>query len=109
MPPRPVASRRRHSRATIAVAEDGRSILSGVTRALGSLLPGGGAGGAGAGAGGAGGGAVLQGPLGIARMGGELASTDALRLLEFGAILSLNLAVFNSLPLPGLDGYQVCL
>ena len=38
---------------------------------------------------------------------GDLAAADAFSLLEFGALLSLNLAVFNSLPLPGLDGWQV--
>jgi len=42
-------------------------------------------------------------------MGGELAATDALRLLEFGALLSLNVAVLNSLPLTGLDGWQLSL
>ena len=45
--------------------------------------------------------AGLQGPLGIARMGAEIASSDASRLLDFASILSLNLAVFNTLPLPG--------
>ena len=58
-------------------------------------------------AGAGGDGASLQGPIGIAMMGSSLAATDASRLLEFGAILSLNLAVFNSLPLPGLDGWQL--
>ena len=42
-------------------------------------------------------------------MGSDLASTDTRRLLEFAAILSLNLAVFNALPLPGLDGWQLSL
>ena len=74
------------------------------SNAAGSALrPGGWAGG---GAGGAGG-ASLQGPLGIARMGGDVARADARRLFEFGALLSLNLAVFNALPLPGLDGWQM--
>jgi hypothetical protein len=30
--------------------------------------------------------AGLQGPIGIARMGGDIAATDALRLLEFGTL-----------------------
>ena len=45
--------------------------------------------------------AGFQGPLGIARMGAEIASSDASRLLDFVSLLSLNLAVFNTLPLPG--------
>ena len=83
------------SRAVRAVYRELRVVLAGVLRALASLAPGGA------------GTAELQGPIGIARMGGDLASTDALRLLEFGALLSVNLAVFNSLPLPGLDGWQL--
>lgn len=96
LPPREAASR-----ATEAVGRDTGAIVSTLRGALGSLLPSATAGGEG--------GATLQGPLGIARMGGELASSDALRLLEFGAVLSLNLAVFNSLPLPGLDGWQMAI
>ena len=45
--------------------------------------------------------AEFQGPLGIARMGAQIASSDASRLLDFVSVLSLNLAVFNTLPLPG--------
>ena len=88
-------------RAATAVYDDCRAILSAVGGALKGLLPGGGS------AAGGGAGASLQGPLAIARTGSDIASADALRLLEFGAILSLNLAVFNSLPLPGLDGWQL--
>jgi membrane-associated protease RseP (regulator of RpoE activity) len=51
--------------------------------------------------------AGLQGPLGIARMGAEIASSDASRLLDFASVLSLNLAVVNTLPLPGLDGFML--
>ena len=81
------------------VGREARSILSSLQAAAGKLLtPGNDPNGAG-----------LQGPIGIARMGSDLASTDTRRLLEFAAILSLNLAVFNALPLPGLDGWQLSL
>lgn len=85
-----------------AVAREARTILITLKGALGSLI-------SPAGPGGTSGEAKLQGPIGIARMGNELAATDALQLLEFGALLSINLAVFNALPLPGLDGWQVSL
>ena len=61
------------------VARDTRLIVSAVRGALASLLPGSSAGDVSAGG--------LQGPLGIAQVGAQLASTDALRLLEFGAVL----------------------
>ena len=51
-------------------------------------------------AGGAAGGG-FQGPLGIAKMGNEIARNDAAELLDFAALISINLAVLNSLPLPG--------
>eukprot|EP00746_Dinoflagellata_sp_MGD_P129508 gnl/MRDRNA2_/MRDRNA2_63664_c0_seq2.p1 gnl/MRDRNA2_/MRDRNA2_63664_c0~~gnl/MRDRNA2_/MRDRNA2_63664_c0_seq2.p1 ORF type:complete len:197 (+),score=28.79 gnl/MRDRNA2_/MRDRNA2_63664_c0_seq2:112-702(+) len=53
--------------------------------------------------------AKFQGPLSIARTGSNLAEADALNLLEFGAVISLNLGLFNSLPLPGLDGWVLTL
>ena len=87
-----------------AVYRDARNILFTLRGALGSLLPR--LPGASAPSRPAGG---FQGPLGIAKMGGDIATSDPRRLLEFGAILSLNLAVFNSLPLPGLDGWQMAL
>ena len=83
-----------------AVTREAQAILNTLQGALGSIFQP---------AGPASGGPKLQGPVGIARMGNDLAATDALRLLEFGALLSLNLAVFNSLPLPGLDGWQMSL
>lgn len=76
-----------------------RVIAGGVGEALGSLLPGS-----------SGGRPVgVSGPLGIVKMGSEIAQSDAAQLLDFAAVLSLNLAVFNTLPLPGLDGFQLLL
>ena len=49
----------------------------------------------------------MQGPLGIAQSGASIAARDPSQLLAFGAMLSLNLALLNSLPLPGLDGFQL--
>jgi len=49
-------------------------------------------------------GAQLSGPIGIAWSTGHAASAGLNYLLAFVAFLSLNLAVFNMLPLPGLDG-----
>ncbi len=46
----------------------------------------------------------LSGPVGIAQITGEVASIGILPLLELAALLSLNLAVLNILPLPALDG-----
>eukprot|EP00746_Dinoflagellata_sp_MGD_P054664 gnl/MRDRNA2_/MRDRNA2_23912_c0_seq1.p2 gnl/MRDRNA2_/MRDRNA2_23912_c0~~gnl/MRDRNA2_/MRDRNA2_23912_c0_seq1.p2 ORF type:complete len:149 (+),score=31.31 gnl/MRDRNA2_/MRDRNA2_23912_c0_seq1:505-951(+) len=42
-------------------------------------------------------------------MGSDMAQVDIFNLLEFGAVLSLNLAIFNALPLPGLDGWTMTL
>jgi regulator of sigma E protease len=46
----------------------------------------------------------LAGPVGIAVMTGEAAAMGLLYLLQFAAILSINLAVVNILPFPALDG-----
>lgn len=46
----------------------------------------------------------LSGPIGIAIMTGEAARLGFIYLLQFAAILSVNLAVFNVLPIPALDG-----
>ena len=60
--------------------------------------------------GGGGGGAtedqpLFQGPVGIASVTGDVIDQAGWRsLIEFAALLSLNLAVFNALPLPMLDG-----
>ncbi len=51
--------------------------------------------------------ADLTGPVGIAVMTGEVARQGFMPLLQFAAILSVNLAVINFLPIPALDGGRV--
>jgi regulator of sigma E protease len=51
--------------------------------------------------------AELAGPVGIAQMTGQAARAGWVYLLQFTAFLSLNLAVFNMLPIPGLDGARL--
>lgn len=46
----------------------------------------------------------VSGPIGIARMTGEVASRGFAELLQFMGLLSVNLAVLNLLPFPSLDG-----
>lgn len=46
----------------------------------------------------------LSGPVGIAVMTGQAAALGFVYLLQFTAILSINLAVVNILPFPALDG-----
>lgn len=46
----------------------------------------------------------VSGPVGIAVMTGQIAKLGLIYLLQFTAILSLNLAVLNILPIPALDG-----
>jgi regulator of sigma E protease len=48
--------------------------------------------------------ADLSGPVGIAVMTGQAAALGFAYLLQFAAILSINLAVVNILPFPALDG-----
>ena len=44
----------------------------------------------------------------IVKVGAEVATEDgATALLQFAAVISVNLAVINSLPVPGLDGGQM--
>jgi regulator of sigma E protease len=47
---------------------------------------------------------TLEGPIGIAKMSGEAAQEGPLSFLFLMAIVSLNLAVVNLLPIPILDG-----
>lgn len=47
---------------------------------------------------------VVAGPVGIAQMTGEVARYGFMPLLELAALLSINLAVINILPIPMLDG-----
>jgi regulator of sigma E protease len=46
----------------------------------------------------------LSGPVGIARIVGETSSYGVTSLFTLVALLSINLAIFNLLPLPALDG-----
>jgi regulator of sigma E protease len=47
----------------------------------------------------------LSGPVGVWRAGEKISeSAGIMGTLRFGAILSINLAIFNLLPFPGLDG-----
>jgi regulator of sigma E protease len=46
----------------------------------------------------------ISGPVGVAVMTGEVARLGISYLLQFTAMLSLNLAVLNALPIPALDG-----
>ena len=46
----------------------------------------------------------LGGPIMIAQLAGEKASAGFLHLLRFTALISINLAFVNILPIPGLDG-----
>lgn len=49
----------------------------------------------------------VSGPVGIAVMTGRVAQQGIVPLLQFAAILSVNLAVLNFLPIPALDGGRV--
>ena len=46
----------------------------------------------------------LAGPIGIAQLTGEVAKAGLSPLLEFAAFISINLAIINLFPFPGLDG-----
>jgi len=48
--------------------------------------------------------AQVAGPIGIAAMTGEVTKMGFVYLLQFTALLSVNLAVINFLPIPALDG-----
>jgi regulator of sigma E protease len=51
----------------------------------------------------------LEGPIGIARLSGEAAREGPTEFLKLMAAVSLNLAVFNLLPIPILDGGLILL
>ena len=51
----------------------------------------------------------LEGPIGIARLSGEAARAGWERLIELMAGISLNLGIFNLLPIPILDGGAIVL
>lgn len=46
----------------------------------------------------------ISGPIGIAQLSGEAAREGALPFIDLMALVSLNLAIFNLLPIPILDG-----
>lgn len=51
---------------------------------------------------------LRSGPVEIVKIGANVATEDGpTALLQFAAVLSVNLAVINSLPVPGLDGGQM--
>lgn len=52
-------------------------------------------------------GGALTGPIGIAVYTSEAAKLGVSYILEFGALISLNLALINILPLPALDGGRI--
>lgn len=56
---------------------------------------------------GAGAGDAVGGPIRIAQMTGEVARFGFVNLMNFTALLSLNLAVINFLPFPALDGGRI--
>jgi regulator of sigma E protease len=49
----------------------------------------------------------LTGPVGIAQISGEVAKSGWYSFLQWTALLSLNLAIVNILPLPALDGGRI--
>lgn len=46
----------------------------------------------------------VAGPIGIVQMTGEVAQAGVSPLLEFTALISINLGILNLFPIPGLDG-----
>ncbi|MFM1841749.1 MAG: hypothetical protein RLZZ490_482 [Cyanobacteriota bacterium] len=49
----------------------------------------------------------IAGPVKIVEYGANIARNDVSNLFQFGALISINLAVINILPLPALDGGQL--
>ena len=56
---------------------------------------------------GAGASEAVAGPIGIAVVTGEMARLGFAHLLQFTAVLSINLAILNILPFPALDGGRI--
>jgi regulator of sigma E protease len=52
---------------------------------------------------------ALSGVVGIVAAGGEFVRSDVTRAVHFTILLSVNLAVFNLLPIPVLDGGKIVL
>src|SRR5262249_41299852 len=51
----------------------------------------------------------IEGPIGIAKLSGEAAKEGPSTFINLMAAVSLNLAIFNLLPIPILDGGQILL
>jgi membrane-associated protease RseP (regulator of RpoE activity) len=49
----------------------------------------------------------VAGPVKIVEIGASIAKSDAGNLFQFAALISINLAIINILPLPALDGGQL--
>lgn len=49
----------------------------------------------------------LSGPVGIASLTGQVVSLGVIHVIQFAAMLSVNLAVLNILPFPALDGGRI--
>ncbi len=49
----------------------------------------------------------VSGPVGIAVLTGQVAKLGFIYILQFTAVLSVNLAIINILPIPALDGGQI--
>lgn len=49
----------------------------------------------------------VAGPVKIVEIGAKFAANDITKLFQFAALISINLAVINILPLPALDGGQL--
>jgi len=52
---------------------------------------------------------ILTGPVGIAQLTGEVVKAGFSPLLEFAALISINLGLINLFPLPALDGGRIAL
>lgn len=52
-------------------------------------------------------GADIAGPVGIAVLTGQIVNLGFIYILQFAALLSINLAIINILPIPALDGGRV--
>ncbi len=49
----------------------------------------------------------VSGPVAIVAIGADIARSNAANLFQFAALISINLAIINILPLPALDGGQL--
>ncbi len=49
----------------------------------------------------------VSGPVAIVALGAGIAQSDPSYLFQFAALISINLAIINILPLPALDGGQL--